>query len=827
MVWGNTGIERITFVHEELFLPLWPRNKDFSVNISELLPEVRNLIAQQKYGAAAHLACKTAYLQQEILGLEEEKILFGPTPHPAFDLIIDRETTEQPYKYGRYLNLETGEASVASIHSKNGESCTIRYNGRNTKINTMPEGTVSLDANLQVLKGKSQKMSENEVENDSIKALIGQMTLEEKVSMVNGESGKDPEGVPYVGYIAGVKRLSIPSLAMQNGGSGAGGSFGLHRRKVPATAFPVAAAQASTWNRDLLHKMGIAIGLETKARGRDVLLGPMINIVRVPEGGRNFELFSEDPYLSARSTVSVIEGIQETGIMANAKHIVANNQESLRGGIDALVTERALREIYLPSFEAAVKEAEVASIMSAMNKVNGTYCSEHPLLLRQITKEEWGFKGFIMCDWNSGFKTVSAVKAGLDMEMPGWEWAGKPKFKLNLASAVRDGQVNESTLDGMVYRILREMKRFGYLGEKKDFPAGEIDTPAHRKLARQIAVEGAVLLKNDNRALPLDPEKITRVALFGDADKAYETGGGSSIVVPFYRVSPVDGIRNRLKNAKATHYESPEKSGPADVAIVFISRSSSEGGDRKSISLAPEAELVREVSNKYPRTIVMLRTPGAYTMPWINNADAVFQMWYPGQEEGNAEAALLFGDVSPSGKLPVTFGKEREDFPGATEKDFPGIGSRVEYSEGIFVGYRYFERNQTTPLFPFGHGLSYTTFRYSDLKLSSETIRGNDSMKVAYTITNTGNVAGAEVSQLYIQDAEASVERPVKELKGFNKVFLEPGESKVVRHNIGKRDLSFWDVENKNWKAEEGSFNILVGASSADIRLEGTIRYRE
>ena len=347
----------------------------------------------------------------------------------------------------------------------------------------------------------------------------------------------------------------------------------------------------------------------------------MINIVRVPEEGRNFEFFSEDPYLSACCAVSVIEGIQEVGTMANAKVIVANNQETWRHSVNVQVSERALREIYLPSFESAVKEAEVASIMSAYNKVNGTYCSEHPLLLRQIVKAEWGFKGFIVTDWGAGFKTVSAVKTGLDMEMPGWERSSKPKFKLDLAGAVRDGQVNESTLDEMVYRILREMERFGHLGEKKDFPAGEIDTPGHRELARRIAVEGAVLLKNDNQALPLDPEEITSVALFGDAGKAYVTGGSSSMVVPFYRVSPLDGIRDRLKGVEVTHYKSPANARPTEVAIVFISRSSSEPGDRKSISLAPETELIQEVSNKYPRTIILLHTPGVHTMPWINNAD--------------------------------------------------------------------------------------------------------------------------------------------------------------------------------------------------------------
>ena len=354
-----------------------------------------------------------------------------------------------------------------------------------------------------------------------------------------------------------------------------------------------------------------------------------------------------------------------------------------------------------------------------------------------------------------------------------------------------------------------------------------MDTPGHRELARQVAVEGAVLLKNDKGVLPLDPEKTTRVALFGDAGKAYVTGGGSSRVVPFYSVSPLEGITNRLEEAEVIHYMGRAEAGPADVALVFISRSSSEAGDRESISLEPEADLVRWVSEQYPRTIVLLRTPGAHTMPWLAHADAVLQMWYPGQEEGNAEAALLFGDVSPSGKLPVTFGKQRGDYPGTEEKDFPGIDGKVAYAEGIFVGYRYFERQGTAPLFPFGFGMSYTKFEYSDLQISLETMGEKDTLEVTYTLTNTGHIAGAEVSQLYLGDEESSVERPGKELKGFHKSFLQPGESQSVSHNIAARDLSFWDVRSQDWKAEAGRFHILVGASSADIRLEAVINYVE
>ena len=586
------------------------------------------------------------------------------------------------------------------------------------------------------------------MDDPQINSLIGEMTLEEKVSLVHGSKGSDPSGIPYAGYVSGIQRLSIPPLTMQNGPSGAGASFGDQRDKKPATAFPVSTAQASTWNKELLREFGRALGLETKAQGRDVLLGPGLNIVRVPEGGRNFEYFSEDPHLSGQCAVAIINGIQETGIMASAKHYTANNQETWRHTVDERIPERALRELYLPAFEATVKEAEVATLMSAFNKVNGTYCSEHPLLLREIAKEEWGFKGFIMTDWGTRHSTVSAANAGLDMEMSGWGKFGEPQFRDHLADAVRSGRVRESVLDEMVYRILHEMKRFGHLGGAKNYPQGRMDTPEHRKLARQMAEEGAVLLKNAGQTLPLDAGRLSRLALFGDADKAMVTGGGSSRVVPFYRITPVAGLKQRLDPKQVVHYKDPNDAPGGEAAVVYISRRSTETADRESISLASESTLIEKVASKYKKTIVMLRTPGAYTMPWIDHADAVFQMWYPGQEEGNVEAALLFGDVSPSGKLPVTFGREREDYPATTRRTFPGIDTTVYYSEGIFVGYRYFEHHSNEPLFAFGHGLSYTSFEYSDLKLSSHNMREGQPLKVSFTITNTGRMKGSEAPQL-------------------------------------------------------------------------------
>lgn len=672
-----------------------------------------------------------------------------------------------------------------------------------------------------------EKIVKTELLSDKqILRLIHKMTLEEKISLVHGEKGNDPQGVPFVGYIPGIERLGIPEITMQNGPSGAGASFTSERHRKPATAFPVPIAQASSWNMDLLHRFGMALGSEVKAQGRTVCLAPMINMVRIPEGGRNFELFSEDPYLSAKCGVEVIKGIQKNGVLANAKALTANNQETWRFTINNIMDERSLREIYLPSFEAAVKEGQVSTIMTAYPRINGVQCSENKLLLRDILKDEWGFKGFVLTDWGTRHTTVAAANAGLDMEMSGWGKFGEPQFKYHLLNAVKDGEVSEATLDEMVYRILSELKRFGYLDGSAYTVKGELNSKEHRDLALEMAIEGAVLLKNDNNVLPLDPEQVRNIALFGDIDSAMVSGGGSSMVVPFYKVTPRQGFEQRIGKDKVLGYEEFREPAPADAAIVFLSEYSSETADRESISLADKTDLIEAVSEKYPKTIVILRHAGSYLIPWIDKVDAILQVWFPGQEEGNAEASLIFGDFNPSGKLPICYGVSREDFPASQEHEFPGINEEVRYSEGIFVGYRFFERNGSKVLFPFGHGLSYTQFSYEDLELSSDLLSGQDTLIVSYTVSNTGSREGAEVSQLYISDPESSVERPVKELKGFSKVYLKPGERKQQKLKISYRDLAFWDEEGDSWKVEPGEFRVLIGASASDIRLEQGFSYK-
>jgi beta-glucosidase len=664
---------------------------------------------------------------------------------------------------------------------------------------------------------ESQRVSKELMQDAYILSLIQKMILEQKISLVHGDRGIDPDGIEYVGYIPAQEQYKIPPLRLQNGPSGAGATYGSQRHLKKATAFPVSAVQAATWNRQLLYKMGIAMGKETRAQGRDVLLAPSVNIVRIPEGGRNFEYFSEDPYLSGKCGVSVIQGIQEAGTMACAKHFTANNQETNRHTVNEIMTERAMREIYLPAFEACVKEGNVASLMASYNRINGSYCSQDPLLLRDILKTEWKFKGFVMTDWGTYHHPILAANGGLDLEMSGHGKFGLPMFREHLGQAIEKRRVKESTLNEMVYRVLYQMQQFGLLNEDKTFPETAMNTKEHQRLALQVALEGIVLLKNEDQCLPLDPSGIKSIALFGDGNTARVTGGGSSKVVPFYEVSPAEGLKNVFTKSTVTYYENLESAKKADVAIIYIFRESAEVYDRKSVSLETETEFIKSISGKYEKTIVMLRTAGSYEMPWIDYADALFQVWYPGQEECNAEAMLLSGEANPSGKLPVTFGVSRSDFPATQPDEFPGIRGIANYREGIYVGYRWFDKMETEPLFPFGHGLSYTTFEIEQPKLSARSIKMGDTIEVTVSVKNTGKRPGAEVVQLYLADPEASVPRPPRELKGFRKVFLQPGESKKVTLELTQRDLSFWDQESDRWKAEPGTFHVLVGASSRDL----------
>ncbi|HAF22507.1 MAG TPA: glycosyl hydrolase [Blastocatellia bacterium] len=661
-----------------------------------------------------------------------------------------------------------------------------------------------------------------------VDAIIARMTLEEKIQMVHGE-----RLTGFIGYVPAIPRLGIPELTLTDGPAGI--------RHGPGTAFPAPVALAASWDRALAESYGAAMGAEAKAKGQNILLAPMVNIVRVPEGGRNFETFGEDPYLTAQIATADIKGIQSQGVIAEVKHYAANNQEKQRLTVSAEVDERTLREIYLPAFEAAVKEARVGSVMAAYNKVNGTHSSENTHLLKDILKNEWGFDGFAVSDWGATHSTIAAANNGLDMEMPTGEF-----FGAKLSEAVKTGQVSEATINDKVRRILRIMMRFGFF----DRPAaiGPIDYNVQAQVGRRVAEAGVVLLKNEGSLLPLDLNRLKSIAIIGAyVDRATSGGGGSARMSPLYTISPLGAITQRVGERIAVKFvrfvpgNDLSKSDPAttgaaliadtvkiakscDLAIVFARDFETEGDDRANIDLPDEQDqMITAVLGANKRTIVVLNT-GAIVLlnKWVDSAPAVIQAWYPGQDDGNVIADVLFGVVNPSGKLPLTFPRARQDVAVSSPEQYPGVSGKGQYSEGIFIGYRHFDKHKIDPIFPFGHGLSYTTFAYSNLKLSRTQIKAGEPLTVEVVVKNTGRRQGAEVVQLYIQDLEASVERPIKELKGFEKVRLKPGQSQLIKFGLNDRSLAFYDPAHKRWVVEPGQFQVMVGSSSRDIRLTTT-----
>jgi beta-glucosidase len=660
-----------------------------------------------------------------------------------------------------------------------------------------------------------------------VDALIRSMTLEEKIQMVHGAPKRG-----LIGYVPGISRLGIPELALTDGPAGV--------RHGPGTAFPAPVALAATWDRALAHEYGVALGAETKAKGQNVLLGPMVNLVRVPEGGRNFETFGEDPYLISQIAAAEIRGIQSQSVLAQVKHYAANNQEKQRDTVSADIDERTLREIYLPAFEAAVKEASVGSVMAAYNKVNGVYSSENAHLLNDILKGEWGFEGFVVSDWGATHSTVEAANNGLDMEMPGGDFFGE-----KLLAAVKEGKVSQATIDDKVRRVLRIMMRFGLFD--RPLTPGPIDYAAQVQVARRVAAAGVVLLKNEGHLLPLDLSRFRSIALISlYADRATTGGGGSANIQPLNSVSPLAalaesvGPKTSLQFLKFVPGADLSKSDPSttgagllpdavrlakecDLALVFARDVESEGDDRASLTLPDEQdELISAVARANPRTALVLNTGSMVLVNrWVETVPAIVQAWYPGQEDGHVISDVLLGNVNPSGKLPITFPRTRADMGIATPGQYPGVDGRGAYTEGVFIGYRRFDKENLTPAFPFGHGLSYTTFEYSNLKLSRSRIKAGESVSVEVQIKNAGRREGAEVVQVYLQDLQASLPRPSKELKGFEKVSLRAGQSKTVRIDLDARSMSFYDPSQKRWVVEPGKFRVHVGSSSRDIRLTG------
>ncbi|HEV2418601.1 MAG TPA: glycoside hydrolase family 3 C-terminal domain-containing protein [Terriglobia bacterium] len=669
-----------------------------------------------------------------------------------------------------------------------------------------------------------------------VEALVKQMTLDEKIEMLGGS----PDGF----HTAAIPRLGIPALKMSDGPMGL-------RNDGPSTAFPAGIGLAASWDKQMALRMGQAMGLEARARGVHILLAPAVNIQRVAINGRNFEYYGEDPYLAGQTAVGFIRGVQSEGVIATVKHFAANNQEYQRRSISAEIDERTLHEIYLPAFKAAIQQGNVWAVMAAYNRVNGTYAAEDKSLLIDILKKRWGFRGLVMSDWGATHDGVAAALGGLDLEMP------RPEFmnRATLLPAIQGGEISETLIDDKIRHILRAAMSMGFLARPQQLSNLPLYSGASSDVALQSAREGIVLLQNRQHLLPLDSARIHSIAVFGpNANPAVTGGGGSSRVVPFRATSVLEGLMDFVpahvrvdylpfkstvaqSTTSGSEHSQQGPGGPSqapldfraeaalaardDVAVVCVGydpKTESEGSDR-TFGLPPgQDELIETVAHANPRTIVVLNSGGAVDMTgWIAQIGSLLEAWYPGQEGGRAIAEILLGSVDPSGKLPATF--ERRWGDAEADRNYPGENGRVFYRERIFVGYRYFDRATVKPLFPFGYGLSYTTFTYRGLTVTPE---GSD-QHVAFDVKNTGSRTGVEVAEIYVHEDHPAVPRPVKELKQFARVLLMPGQTRHVQVDLDRSAFSYYDSGGHRWKADPGQYEILVGSSSRDIRLRSTI----
>ena len=806
-----------------------------------------------------------------------------------------------------------------------------------------------------------------------VEAILAKMTLEEKIDMLGGTDGF---------FVRDLPRLSLPKLKMADGPVGV-------RNFGPATAMAGGVSLAATWNPELAERVGTEIGRDARAKGVHFLLGPGVNIYRAPMNGRNFEYFGEDPFLASRVAVGYIRGVQSQGVSATVKHFMANNSEFDRHDSDSVVDERTMREIYMPAFEAAVKEARVGAVMDSYNLVNGEHASQNRHILTEVARGEWGFDGLMMSDWFATYDGVAAANGGQDLEMP----SGAFMNRKTLVPAVEQGKVTTATIDEHVRRILRTAARFGWLDRDQTDASIPRFNQQGRRVALQGAREGMVLLKNDGNLLPLDRKRLKTILVVGpDAYPAVPVGGGSARVEPFAAVSFLEGLSNALGSnanvlyhrgtptlselaestefktsgdasaqpglrveyfkedlkgdavvtrteryvnfgrdsgnrttfpdgtlsSRRTGFYTPAAAGEydiftestgedggfhrlyvddklvvdnwqtsrtlsghvtlrldarphkfvleqrgrsgwlgtrlkmgvlrhgtavaeeakrmaskADVVVVaagFAPETESEGADRTYALPVGQDDLISAMAAANKNTVVVVTSGGGYdTSAWIERVPALLQAWYPGQEGGTAFAEILLGDVNPSGRLPITFERRWEDNP-AHDSYYPdGDTKRVVYKEGVFVGYRGYEKNNTKPLFPFGHGLSYTTFRYSNLTVRPATSGASDSpmglplYEVSFDVKNTGSREGADVAQVYVGDTHSKAARPLKELKGFSKVSLRPGETRRVTIALDSRSFSYYDADARRWRADPGDFDILVGRSSEQIELRGKV----
>jgi beta-glucosidase len=719
--------------------------------------------------------------------------------------------------------------------------------------------------------------------------LLAAMTRDEKLAQLTGAPGIIPELPQCYGarHVAAIPRLKIPTFRITNGPVGVGQSDcvpatgsnaptgALMTRDAPkATALPSGMAVAASFDRAVATRFGDVIGQESRDLALHVLEGPGLNLARVPQGGRNFEYFGEDPFLTGTMAVAEIRAIQAHGVIAMAKHFVANEQETARTSVNEIVDERVLHELYLLPFEMAVKDGQVASIMCSYNAVNGPHACEDRRHLTDVLRGQWKFTGYVQSDFFAVRSAAPTLKAGMDHEMPGIVIPNAPPTvpirtwltPANVTTAIERGELAMSDVDSALARRYRQMFRLGIFD--RPVALAPIDTARHTRLAREIGEQSAVLLKNAGALLPLDAKKFRTVALIGQADYATKAVagccGGSSDVIPYTTVTPLAGVERALKslgaattasltvvaNDNANLAEAVAAARSADVAIVLAGTLSEEGKDLPSTALPNDQDaIVRAVAAANPRTVVVLKDNASALLPWVDAVPAVLEAWFPGQTDGDVVARLLFGLATPSGKLPVTFPRQASDLPVTSPKQWPGVDSAgtpakvgaagfgmagggpytVEYSEGLKIGYRWFDAQGVAPLYPFGHGLSYTTFALSNLTVSPRASDGTTPITVELTVRNTGTRRGAEVPQVYLSFPTAAGEPP-KRLVGFEKVWLDPGQSRRVRVTIdpsaASHPLGTWDSAAQAWTTPAGTYRVQVGRSAGDLVLSDTVTVR-
>jgi beta-glucosidase len=739
------------------------------------------------------------------------------------------------------------------IHSKNSIIANIITTTKNKQIMKIRENLLKMLMLAFLKTGTVQAQSaitQENIQEQKIQSLIKKMTLKEKVGLLHANSKF---------YVSGVQRLGIPEWALSDGPHGVRAEINRHDwgysgwTNDSATCFPPGTALAASWNPKLAYERGIVLGEEARYRKKDVLLGPGVNIIRSPLCGRNFEYLSEDPVLISRMAVPYIKALQSKDVAASVKHWLANNQEENRGTVNVLMSERALQEIYLPGFKSAIVEGGTLTVMAAYNKFRGDWCSENDYLDRQILRKEFGFKGVLMTDWDAAHSTVKAAMAGLDLEM------GTDKkdydqwyFANPLAQAVEEGKVPMSVVDEKVANVLRVMIRTKVLGDKSR-EKGVMNTPAHQKAAYNSAAEAAVLLQNNDNLLPLNFSTLKSVAVIGDnATRKHCNGGLSSEIKALYEVTPLEAIQKKFGGSVQVNFaqgyekqslfkegsnsgqsntdkvdwklidEAVEAAKKSDVAIIFGGLNhdfDTESFDRQHMRLPYGQEtLIREVAKVNPNTVVVIIAGSPVELGGIvHRVPSILWAWYGGMEAGNAVADVLSGKVNPSGKMPFTLPVSLEQSPAHALGNFPGRDLKVNYEEGILVGYRWFDTKKIAPQFAFGHGLSYTSFELGALATAKASYGKDEMIHVQFTVKNTGARNGAEVAQLYVSAPMTTVLRPAKELKAFEKVLLQPGETKTIELDVKVADLAFYDESKKDWHVEAGDYILQLGNSSGNI----------